>query len=85
MTLLEEWVEKAEGDYKIAVTLNRPRKEPLSDGVCYHCQQSVEKYLKAYLVMQGVNPPHTHSLLDLLADCASHDATLNGLVQWQAC
>ncbi|WP_242833528.1 HEPN domain-containing protein [Desulfosporosinus youngiae] len=23
--------------------------------ICYHCQQSAEKYLKGYLVLNGVN------------------------------
>jgi HEPN domain-containing protein len=53
VSLLAEWVEKAEGDYKSAVALQRRRTEPLLDTVCYHCQQCVEKYLKAYLMAQG--------------------------------
>ena len=57
MSLLDEWVDKAEADYKSAVALHRRRKEPLPDVVCYHCQQCVEKYLKAYLIAQGSTPP----------------------------
>lgn len=41
-----EWVEKAEGDWNAARQLNRVRKDPNYDSVCFHCQQSVEKYLK---------------------------------------
>jgi HEPN domain-containing protein len=76
MTLVEEWVHKAEGDYKAAVALNRLRKEPQPDIVCYHCQQSAEKYLKAVLVHFGIAPPRTHSLMDLLADCAVVDSSV---------
>ncbi len=76
MSLLDEWVEKAEADYKAAVDLSRRRKEPLPDMVCYHCQQCVEKHLKAYLVAQGVAPPPIHNLVELLNLCAAHDATL---------
>ena len=76
MSLLEEWVEKAEADYQSAVALHRRRKVPLSDVVCYHCQQCVEKYLKAYLLAQGSTPPRIHDLEDLLHLCAFHDATL---------
>ena len=47
MSLLAEWVDKAEADYQSAVALGRRRKAPLPDIVCYHCQQCVEKYLKA--------------------------------------
>lgn len=76
MSLLDEWVEKAEVDYKSAVALNRLRRESLPDVVCYHCQQCVEKYLKAYLIAQGVTPPHIHDLEDLINLCALYDITL---------
>jgi HEPN domain-containing protein len=49
-----EWVEKAEGDWNAARQLNRVRKDPNYDGVCFHCQQCVEKYLKARLEEAGV-------------------------------
>lgn len=80
MSLLDEWVEKAEADYKTATALNRRRKEPLPDTVCFHCQQCVEKYLKAYLVAQSVTPPRIHDLEDLLSLCAVHDSTLAALL-----
>ena len=76
MSLLDEWIEKAEADYKSAVALQRRRNEPLPDIVCYHCQQCVEKYLKAYLIAQGSTPPRIHDLEDLLHLCALYDATL---------
>ncbi len=76
MTLVDEWVEKAEVDYQAAAALNRRRKTPLPDAVCYHCQQCAEKYLKAYLIAQGIIPSRTHDLEQLLKTCAPHDATL---------
>jgi hypothetical protein len=33
-----------------------------SEIICYHCQQSAEKFLKAVLVMQGIRPPKTYDL-----------------------
>ncbi len=42
--------------------------------VCYHCQQSAEKYLKSYLVLHGENPPRTHDLDELCKLCSeTHD------------
>ena len=42
--------------------------------VCYHCQQSAEKYLKGYLVLHGNNPPRTHDLDELCKLCLdTHD------------
>jgi HEPN domain-containing protein len=76
VSLLDEWLAKAEADYKSAVALQRRRKEPLPAIVCYHCQQCVEKYLKAYLIAQGSTPPRIHDLEDLLNLCALYDAPL---------
>lgn len=76
MSLIDEWVAKAEADYKTASALNRRRKEPLPDIICYHCQPCAEKYLKAYLIAQGVVPPRIHDLEDLFNLCALHDTTL---------
>lgn len=61
-----EWVEKAEGDWNAARQLNRVRKDPNYDSVCFHCQQSVEKFLKARLEEAGINVPKTHDLIKLL-------------------
>ena len=45
--LTREWVEKAEGNYATARRESRVRKKPNFDAVCFHAQQSAEKYLKA--------------------------------------
>ncbi len=62
-----EWVEKAEGDWNAARQLKRVRRDVNYDGVCFHCQQSVEKYLKARLEEAGISFPRTHDLIKLLA------------------
>jgi HEPN domain-containing protein/predicted nucleotidyltransferase len=79
ITLLEEWVEKAERDYKGAVAINRRRKDPLPDLVCFHCQQCAEKYLKAFLIHHGQSPEKTHSVDKLLNECTPFDPTLTVL------
>ncbi len=61
-----EWVKKAEGDYMAATILSRRRKVPLHDRVCFHCQQSAEKYLKARLEEANIRIPKTHDLKKLL-------------------
>lgn len=62
VSLIDDWVQKAEADYQGAVALNRRRKVPLPDLVCYHCQQCGEKYLKAFLVSKGFNPPRIFTI-----------------------
>lgn len=38
--------------------------------ICYHCQQSAEKYFKGYLIFNGiVAPPKIHDLVDLNKRC----------------
>ena len=71
---------KAEDDYRAAVDLNRRRKAPVPDIVCYHCQQSAEKYLKAYLVQCNQVPPWIHDLRRLVDLCAFHDASLTAFL-----
>lgn len=47
--------------------------------VAYHAQQCAEKYLKAYLVLRGVDFPYTHNiarLLELCSEQADWGATL---------
>ena len=76
VALLDEWVKKAEEDYRGAVDLNRRCKEPTPFLVCYLCQQCGEKYLKAYLVSRGDTPPLIHSLVQLLNVAGVHDSSL---------
>ena len=62
--LTREWVRKAEGDLA-HVNLAVSGHKSLYDGLCFHCQQAAEKYLKALLQEAGLPVPKTHSLLDL--------------------
>lgn len=70
------WLKKAEHDFEGAVTLSRKRKHPLSDLVCFHCQQAAEKYLKAFLIFSETPFPKTHDLLLLLELAIKHQKEL---------
>jgi HEPN domain-containing protein len=61
-----EWVQKAEEDFLGATQLARRRKVPVPNLVCFHCQQCVEKYLKARLQEYEILFPKTHDLPRLL-------------------
>src|SRR3990172_2198280 len=73
--LTREWVDKAEGDFITARRELRARSSPNYDAVCFHAQQTAEKYLKAVLQENGSKIPKTHQLLDLLALCMKIDAS----------
>lgn len=67
ITVVREWVLKAEGDLLTAThTLKLGRRCP-TDTVCFHAQQCAEKYLKALLVLRGFDFPKTHDLEALAA------------------
>lgn len=64
--ITQEWLDKAEGDWRAAQSLFRVRKDPNFDVICYLTQQCVEKYLKACLEEGGLAFPKTHNLPHLL-------------------
>jgi HEPN domain-containing protein len=64
--LTAEWVEKAEKDFGSAQHEFRRRKSPNYDSVCWHSQQSVEKYLKACRQEASISFRKTHNLPELL-------------------
>lgn len=68
--LIAEWIKKAENDLAMA-KLAIDNQPELRDLICFHCQQTAEKYLKAYLVYLGIIFKKTHSLdylIDLISD-----------------
>jgi HEPN domain-containing protein len=54
----------------------------ITDIVCFHCQQSVEKFLKAFLVKHQIEFPKTHSILALLNLCSTVDMSLKIQLQF---
>jgi len=60
-----EWIEKAEGDWRVAQR-ELGSEDPVYDAVCFHAQQCAEKYLKALMEEQGLSAPKTHDLVVLL-------------------
>ena len=61
-----EWVENAEMDYRVALR-ELASGDTVYDAICFHAQQCVEKYLKAYLQESRIVFPRTHDLAQLLA------------------
>lgn len=58
----EDWLEKGEGDFKIAVQLLSLSDPAFQDGICYHCQQCIEKLIKGLLLKRGIPFPKVHDL-----------------------
>lgn len=66
--LVMEWLHKAGHDIGMAELALENRPE-YTDSICFHCQQAVEKCLKAYLVQLDIGFDRKHNLgylLDLI-------------------
>lgn len=68
---IREWLRIARQDLLAA---RRLREEGLHETCAFHCQQTVEKLLKAYLRWRGQRSPKIHDLTVLLDHCARIEA-----------
>ena len=67
LAVAHQWAAKAESDLKNAAHTVRLKTDCPTDTVCFHAQQCVEKYLKALLVLNGIEFSRTHQISTLLA------------------
>lgn len=72
--LVQEWVIKAENDLKNADILLQ--EGGTIDAICFHSQQAVEKYLKAFLVLHKLPVKKIHSLVALAKQGAQKEVRL---------
>jgi HEPN domain-containing protein len=73
-----KWIRFAQNDFEGAFESSK-RFRPSVEMVCYLCQQSAEKILKAYIIAKTETRRKTHNLLDLLDDCLSHSSDFDNL------
>ena len=76
--VVRRWVKKADNDLKAAEHLIQ-FEEPLTDIISFHCQQAVEKYLKAYLTFVDARVKKTHDLEVILNQCIEKDREFDKL------
>jgi HEPN domain-containing protein len=76
--LVNKWLHKAEHDFETAGGLSNTYPH-LTDVICYHCQQAVEKYFKAFMVSLGLAIKTTHDLMSLLETIEANVNTSNEL------
>ena len=74
LSIVDEWLLIAYDDLDSAKFLfERKHPKPL-EIVCYHCQQSVEKSLKAFLVSRGIEAPKLHDCGKICGMCIDEDS-----------
>ena len=67
-----KWIRLAQMDYDAALNMVKLHNPIPVEIVCYHCQQSAEKILKAYAIAKGEKLAKTHDLSVLLNQCRQH-------------
>ena len=61
---VEDWILLAEKDLCAAQVLLK-EEHPLTNIVAFHCQQTIEKYLKSFLIEKDIPLIKTHDLIKL--------------------
>jgi len=80
---IEKWILKAENDLKIAKD-EILTENPATDAICFHAQQCVEKYLKAYLSFIDKPFGKTHDIALLIELCIEDNKEFNSLYDMMA-
>ncbi len=61
---VHDWILLADQDLKVSEILVKD-EDSLTNIAVFHCQQAIEKYLKAYLIEQNIPLIKTHDLIKL--------------------
>jgi HEPN domain-containing protein len=67
-----EWFMIADEDFDSAKILSEAVRKH-KEIICYHCTQSIEKYLKGYLTYNDIIPQKTHNTIFLNEKCIEVD------------
>ena len=70
---VNQWILKANEDLFVVDKLTEVEVIATSSA-CFHCQQAVEKYLKAFLISNGIEIRKTHNIEYLLSECIDLDS-----------
>jgi len=70
------WIRRAINDFKSAKKLFSGKNKFLDTAV-FHCQQSVEKILKSFLVYKEIKFEKVHNIVYLLDKCVEVDKSLD--------
>ena len=78
LNLTQNWFKKADNDLKNAKAVIEV-EEPPTDTICFHCQQTAEKYLKGFLAYHNIEFEKEHDLDYLLDLCCQMDSSFDSL------
>jgi HEPN domain-containing protein len=73
---IQNWLFRAKEDISVIESLISVNLEYYTSTICFHAQQAVEKYLKAFLVYHDIDFPRTHDVDYLLLECQKIDKAI---------
>lgn len=76
--LIAQWLCLAHADLR-AAEADLAQPTPLVEDACFHCQQAVEKSLKAYLIHRDIEFQWSHEIKYLLGLCIQGDGSFEQL------
>ncbi len=84
---IQNWLFRAREDIAVMNRLSDSEIEFYTSTICFHAQQSVEKYLKTFLIFHDIDFPRTHDVDFLLMECqkiddANFDLNLKSLTEF---
>jgi HEPN domain-containing protein len=78
---IRQWIEIADKDLALAEHVAATMWPTPHELVCFHCQQSAEKYLKSFLVLHDQEPPKIHDLTELSKLCEKLDPLFSKILE----
>lgn len=80
LKIAKEWFNIAEMDNASAKYLQNMYPAPI-EIICYHCQQSAEKYLKGFLALKEHEIVKTHDLVALNKLCTEYENEFKSVME----
>jgi HEPN domain-containing protein len=80
-SIVDEWLLIAFDDYDSAKFLNDNKVPKPLEIICYHCQQSVEKSLKAFLCANDIKIEKIHETGTLCQNCIDLDSDFSDYLE----
>lgn len=74
----KEWFQFAKLDLESAKFLTNMHPIPI-EIICYHCEQSAEKYIKGYMALNGQSIAKTHDLVILNKSCKKYSSDFSDI------
>ena len=75
---VHQWIDRACEDLLVVEKLTEG-DIIATNAACFHCQQAVEKFLKAFLIANGQDIIKTHNIEFLLSECSELDGAFSSV------